>query len=281
MEKEIPRIDLPEEWIAGTDFKRDLLNLYTNYPVRLKCEIMVLCMGGEVEATVNVNRIQVKKNDIAVLTPGNIIQIHRVEGDLRLYVLGFSQQYVEHNNQGHAVPEAFYLALNSPKLTLKPAEADMLEDFFRLLIKLYNSTEEKMRKKITPNLYNDAHTYISILYRSKETDRLPSSKKEQLCRNFAQLVYRHYAETRNVAWYAQKLNITHAYLCTIVKQVTKSTCADIISYMVIMDAKSQLKLTNLSIQEISDSLSFANVSFFGKYFKRYVGMSPLAYRNKG
>ncbi len=40
-------------------------------------------------------------------------------------------------------------------------------------------------------------------------------------------------------------------------------------------------LTQLSIQNISDSLNFANVSFFGKYFKRYVGMSPLEYRNNG
>ena len=51
--------------------------------------------------------------------------------------------------------------------------------------------------------------------------------------------------------------------------------------MVIIYAKSQLKSTRLSIQEISDSLNFANTSFFGKYFKRYVGMSPLAYRNNG
>ena len=48
-----------------------------------------------------------------------------------------------------------------------------------------------------------------------------------------------------------------------------------------MDAKSQLKSTNRSVQEISDSLNFANMSFFGKYFKRYTGMSPLEYRNNG
>ena len=55
----------------------------------------------------------------------------------------------------------------------------------------------------------------------------------------------------------------------------------ILSSMVIMDAKSQLKSTQLSIQAISDSLNFANMSFFGKYFKRHVGMSPLEYRNNG
>ena len=54
---------------------------------------------------------------------------------------------------------------------------------------------------------------------------------------------------------------------------------DIIADMVIMDAKSQLKSTDLTIQEIAYSLNFPNVSFFGKYFKRYVGISPQKFRN--
>ena len=107
------------------------------------------------------------------------------------------------------------------------------------------------------------------------------SKSEQLCKGFTQLVMQNYMFSRNVAWYAKKLEITHAHLCTAVKQVTGNTCVEIISRMVIMDAKSQLKSTNRSVQEISDSLNFANMSFFGKYFKRYTGMSPLEYRNNG
>ena len=50
MEKELPKIDLPEEWLIGTGISKELLGLYTNYPVRLKCEIFVLCTSGEVEA---------------------------------------------------------------------------------------------------------------------------------------------------------------------------------------------------------------------------------------
>ena len=120
------------------------------------------------------------------------------------------------------------------------------------------------------------------MYSKNATDVKPnSSRSEIICKNFTQLVTLHYKETRNVAWYAEKMNITHAHLCTTVKQSTGNTCIEIISRMVIMDAKSQLKSTNLSIQEIADSLNFANMSFFGKYFKRYVGMSPLEYRNKG
>ena len=65
----------------------------------------------------------------------------------------------------------------------------------------------------------------------------------------------------------------------IVKQKTGRSVSDIIADMVIMDAKSQLKSTDLTIQEIAYSLNFPNVSFFGKYFKRYVGISPQKFRN--
>ena len=65
MEKELPKIDLPEPWLIGTDISKELLSLYTNYPVRLKCEIFVLCMDGEVDASVNLNRIAPQRHHYA------------------------------------------------------------------------------------------------------------------------------------------------------------------------------------------------------------------------
>ena len=282
MEEQIPKIDLPEEWIvAGAEIKREVLCLYTNYPVCLKCEMLILCMEGEIEATVNINKVHVQANDFVALMPGSIFQIHRVEGKLKIYALGFSHKYIKRNNQLQNTSEMLYWALGRPELSLKPASANMLEEFFLFLIKVYKFVSEENRMKMTDNLYRDVHTYISLLYKNKMASQIPKSKNELLCRNFMQLVVCHYAQTRNVAWYAKKLGITHAYLCSIVKKSTGNTCMSIISGMVIMNAKSQLKLTGLSVQAISDSLNFADISFFGKYFKRYTGMSPLEYRNKG
>lgn len=281
MEKDLPKIDFPENWLIGTDISKELLSLYCNYPVRLKCEIFAFCTDGEIEASVNLNRISIRGNDMITLVPGTIFQIHSVEGNLKIYFLGFSSQYIEKANQSHAQLDMIYFTLGRPVLSLKPEGTRMMEDYLNLLIRMFETFPEKIRDEIAPNLYADIHKGISILYRDQNNDRVVASKSDQICRSFAQLVMQHYNQTRNVAWYAEKLNISHAHLCTTVKQITGKTCVDIISSMVIMDAKSQLKSTQLSIQDISDSLNFANMSFFGKYFKRYVGMSPLEYRNKG
>ncbi|ADV45182.1 AraC family transcriptional regulator [Bacteroides helcogenes] len=279
MEKDIPKIDMPEDWVAGTDIKKELLSLYKDYPVRLKCEVLILCMGGEIEASVNLNRIVVHPQDIVLLTPGNILQIHRIDGELKVYFLGFAERFLGSPEQAKHLLEAVYLAFGQPVISLKLQGASLMEDYFSFLIKVFNTFNEDLRKELTPNLYATIHTGVRLLYKDKNAEKMPVSKNEQLCRKFAQLVVQHYSRSRNVGWYAVQLGITHAYLCSVVKQITGKTCMEIIASMVIMDAKSQLKLTGVSVQAISDSLNFADISFFGKYFKRYVGMSPLEYRN--
>ena len=281
MDKELPKIDLPEDWLAGTDINKELLGLYTNFPVRLKCEVFVLCIEGTVEATLNLNKIQVYPHSLVTLPPGSIFQVNSIEGELKIYILGFSSQYIEENQHSHFLLDTMYHTLGKPVCSLNEKGVQIAESYFKLMIDLYENLPDKAKKEVAFNLYSDIHKGISMLYQSISNERANLSKSEMICRNFGQLVIQHYQNNRNVSWYAEKLGISHAHLCTIVKQITGHTCVEIIASMVIMDAKSQLKSTNLSIQEISDSLNFANMSFFGKYFKRNVGMSPLEYRNKG
>ncbi|EJX10279.1 transcriptional regulator, AraC family [gut metagenome] len=279
MEKELPHIDLPEDWLAGTDVSKELLNLYANYPVRLKCEICVLCAGGKVNAAVNLKQIEVVAGDFVVLPPGTIFQISRIEGDLSLYILGFSEQFLQREDRLKKVLDITYLAFDSPVTHLVSKGFELMLDYYHFLIRLYEFMDEKQRSMIGGGLFSNIQMGIAMVYRDATYEQGGLSKNEQLCRSFGQLVMRHFAQKRNVSWYAAQMGITHAYLCSVVKQVTGQTCMDIISSAVIMEIKSQLKLTNLPIQTISDSLNFANLSFFGKYFKRHVGMSPLEYRN--
>ena len=61
-------------------------------------------------------------------------------------------------------------------------------------------------------------------------------------------------------------------------EATGRSATDWIERCVIMDAKAQLSSTQKRISEISDDLSFASPSFFGKYFKRLTGLSPRDFR---
>lgn len=280
MDNEIPKIDIPGDWIIGTDISKEILKLYTNYPCRLKAEIFVLCMQGEIEATINLTRFHVKPFDFVTLLPGTILQIHKVEGDLCLYIMGYSSSFLQEIHLIKPAVDVMYTISEKPVISLAEKPAGLLEDYFSLLIKTYNLCGAKINKGVITHILSGVLFGLSALYKDIKATQPHISKSEQICKDFGQLVMQHYTKERNVSFYAKSLGITPAHLCTTIKQGTGKTCVDIISTMVILDAKSQLKSTDLSIQAIAYSLHFTNMSFFGKYFKRYVGVSPLEFRRK-
>lgn len=105
-----------------------------------------------------------------------------------------------------------------------------------------------------------------------------SSNREKVTSAFRKLVAEHFPEHKEVAYYALQLNITPKYLSEILQvEVGKSAKAFIDEY-VIMEAKSLLKQTSLSIQEISHWLGYDDASHFGKSFKKLAGSTPGEYR---
>jgi len=71
--------------------------------------------------------------------------------------------------------------------------------------------------------------------------------------------------------------ITPKYLNTVVREVKGISASQIIANAVIMEAKSRLKSSTDTVQQIAISLNFPNQSFFTKYFKRNTGMTPSEY----
>lgn len=282
MEKILPKIDITEDFVIGNnaDIDNSILSLYTQYPCRLKAEIFVLCMGGNLEATINLTDYTIRENDFITLSPGSIIQINKIEGKLKLYFMVFSSKFIEGISKTKSIIDLIYITKSHPILSLPKEFACIYEEFFTLMMKVYYKEHSPYNPEILKCML------LSILYRLSDMyherpirSETALSRSEEICKTFSHLVIQHYTTERSIAYYAKQMNITPTHLSNTVKHVTGKTVMDIISEVVIVDAKAQLKSTNIPIHEISDSLNFPNVSFFGKYFKRLTGMSPQQYRN--
>lgn len=79
---------------------------------------------------------------------------------------------------------------------------------------------------------------------------------------------------------ADLLCVTPKYLSQVIRNVSGKLAGKWITDFVILEAKALLKGGKLTIQQIADNLNFANQSFFGRWFKDNVGMSPSEYRNQ-
>lgn len=110
-------------------------------------------------------------------------------------------------------------------------------------------------------------------------DEVKSYRVRELFNRFMMLLERDYKISRDVNYYAEKMNISSKYLTNIVNQVTGHTPKTIIDQYVILQLKMHLKRTTQSIKEMAWEFHFADVSFFCRYFKKHTGLTPQQIRS--
>lgn len=136
-----------------------------------------------------------------------------------------------------------------------------------------------VRRQLIKNLAQSLFYELIYAYNSNEAVTLYlKSSHDTTFQRFLSLLFKHYKQEREVSFYAKELSLSSRYFSSIVKESSGSSALQWIIQMVISSAKEELVSTDKSIKEIAREFNFPSQSFFGKYFKQYVGMSPRKYR---
>ena len=106
------------------------------------------------------------------------------------------------------------------------------------------------------------------------------TRERELYQRFIQLLMANYTQEHEVTFYAKKCGVTPAHFSNAIRKASGHSPLMIITGIIIMNAKAQLKSTRIPIKEVAFSLGFNNLSFFNKYFRKHVGMTPQEYREK-
>jgi AraC family transcriptional regulator, transcriptional activator of pobA len=104
------------------------------------------------------------------------------------------------------------------------------------------------------------------------------SRKQQLVREFNQLLKSHLKTTKSPAAYAEMLHVSVAYLNEALKKVTGRPVGHWIAQEVILEAKRLLYYTQLTVKEIAYELGYQDSTYFFRLFKQHSGLTPLAFR---
>jgi AraC-like DNA-binding protein len=107
-----------------------------------------------------------------------------------------------------------------------------------------------------------------------------SLHKKRIVDDFMRLVEESDGRIRRVDEFARQLNVTPKYLSTILKEVMNRRPSTYILLYTLKAIERRLRFTDMTMQEIANDLNFPNPSFFGKYCKEHLGMTPLEYRMK-
>lgn len=245
------------------------------YPVKIQTYGFCLCQKGETCGTIDLIPYKMKEGMIAVNVPGQLVMYDNISTDFKGICVMMSPRFV--NSLG--LPYNFDLNNMVKETSVIDLSPEMFKALHTYCI-MVSSLLEKERpfqaetlKHLTCAYFYGLSAYLYQLPGKKEL-----SSNELLVKKFIEKVHEHYQRERKVSFYAKELCITAGYLSTIVANITGKTASDWIEEFVSLEAKALLKSTNMTIQQISDALNFPSQSFFGKFFKRIVGMSPKEYR---
>lgn len=102
---------------------------------------------------------------------------------------------------------------------------------------------------------------------------------ELLERQFPITSPRQRLELRSAKDYADRLAIHVNHLNKVLKENTGRTTTDFIGGRLAQEAKILLRQTDWNVSEIAFSLGFEEVAHFSNFFRRQVGVSPVAFRS--
>lgn len=246
-------------------------------PIRLGAFTISLCLNGHITIDINMIRYDVQPGDMVITLPKDIIEHKDVSSDIRGIFFIVSQRFIEEAfpKIGEILPIFLYIQ-KYPKIELTANQCFNIQQFYDFFIQRLKDQSVYRDKMISSILQALIYYITGLLINSDKREK--KERKEELLSKFIQLIIKHYKENRTLDFYAEKLFISTKYMSDIIKKTSGLTAHDWIDRYTILEAKILLRSTNKTIQEISNELNFPNHSFFSKYFKHHMGMTPKAYR---
>lgn len=255
------------------------------FPSRLNALIIGVGTEGETSPTSNLQEFRLKKDSLFIFSPKHILQVQS-NNRFKAHLIVIAPDFLKRINIDTKRMMPLFLQFGSlPCMELTQAESQSLRSFISMVEQELKGSETDFSSEIIGGLiaatiYKVGDILTHYLTEHPEVDSPIHNRAEEYFRQFTELLGEHYKHERSVGFYARQLCITPKYLTTLIKRISGKSVSEWIDNYVILEAKTLLKYSNMSVQEIAYYLNFPNQSFFGSYFKRNAGMSPSQYKAK-
>ena len=255
------------------------------FPSRLNALIIGVGTEGETSLMSNLQEFRLKKDSLFIFSPKHILQVQS-NNHFKAHLIVVAPDFLKRINIDTKRMMPLFLQFGSlPCMELTQAESQSLRSFISMVEQELKGSETDFSSEIIGGLiaatiYKVGDILTHYLTEHPEVDSPIHNRAEEYFRQFTELLGEHYKHERSVGFYARQLCITPKYLTTLIKRISGKSVSEWIDNYVILEAKTLLKYSNMSVQEIAYYLNFPNQSFFGSYFKRNAGMSPSQYKAK-
>lgn len=266
---------LGDELIIADHF--DVKRAFPPY-FRTAMPVCIILKKGYLRGRCNLMDIDAVAPCMSILLPNQILEFTESSDDLEGMVVMMSARFTERLNI--KVDFDLMQAFQSQRVIPlnEEAMATMLQ-FCEMVKRLSQFPDHPFLMETAVNLTRAFFFGAGYFIHQREAEAT-QNRSQQLVDQYLKLVQTHCRQERQLDFYAQQMCLSTKYLAATVKAVTGKTAGDWIEDYVMLEAKTMLSNTDMTVSQVSDHLHFPDTSTFGKYFRRHTGLSPKEFKKQ-
>lgn len=285
---DITPVDYADGDIAFIDDIRNIpQHVDLDKTIKLDMILFLLCVKGKMQLRIKNETFTAVAADVVCCGSETMVDDCMISTDFEAKILCIAPRVMQRliHTDKHIWNTYFYMRQH-PIAHIDDDGRSICESYYDLLKKRIAFSKHKYTKEAMSCLVGSVlYDFLGMISSQNEVlsddDGEPVKQSDVLLRKFLELLSTTNPKERSVNYYAEQLCVTPKYLSSLLKNLSGKTAYDWITECVVEDIKHELLYTDHSIKEISNILHFPNMSFFGKYVKQHLGVSPTDFRKEG
>lgn len=255
---------------------------FDKYPSYLKESVAGICTAGSAVLEILSRQSKVKKNDMFIFFPHSLASLKSKSEDFSIRYFKVHHTLFLDIMSGlcRLTPDFFFYMRQNFVYRLSEAETERFFYFLNLIQQRLENTGPRFRRESVMQLLRIYYfdLYMHFFHDPNAVKSIRHTHKEEIAFHFFRLIAEHYAESREVGFYADKLCLSTKYMSNVVCYVTGKPAKEWIVDHTLLEIKALLRNFNLDIKEIVMQTNFQSQSLMSRFFRNHTGMSPSEFR---
>ena len=271
------------EYTDGDIIVLDQVGLHSlRNDIKIDMIILMFCTEGRLQFEMHDRTYVANKGDVVVGLPKMVFSNYMMSPDFKSNIIALSYSAAQRNMQINKDSlDLMQHVASNPVIEIDADRQELVSKYYSIIEHKVKNPHGYFHKEIMRCIFGCAlYELFAIIapHVSYSNDGGSMKQANLLFKRFADLINANNGKVRSVKSYAEEMCITPKYLSFVSKTVTGRTALEWIHTSTVRAIERYLRHSNLSIKEIADQLDFPNLSFFGKFTKSHLGVSPTEYR---
>ena len=257
------------------------VNRFPGYGRDIVSPCMLVCVNhsGVARALYDMQEVVFRPNELAVVMPNHILRPIESSPDYNVTLLVHSPALCEELKTKRLTHD-YHKYHHHPACMLTDEEMKQYMQAVDLLEHICNTSTQRypLRHEMIIQLTNVMSEMHNAFRREMDEKILKEDNQYAVFNAFCDMLAMYYREQHEVAFYAEKAHLTTRHFSVVIKNMVGISASDYIEQYLVTQAKNLLSSRpDLSVQQISDHLGYADSSSFCRFFKRHTGFTPGEY----